>query len=105
MKYYVTFIVPHELNRDHESIPLLFYSHVDDDMEFVRTIGIYPDGHTGLTRTEDMLEVGGLGLPEGKAEGGFKGRGNVQITAEQFERFWRAALERVEHETGQRVKP
>jgi len=84
-----------------ERFPLLFY-HEIIDREITRAIVIWADGHTGIARRDDMLELGGGVLPEHPdTEPEPEVTWPVtEISAEQFERYWEAALRRVEREVG-----
>lgn len=67
-----------------------------------RVIEIFIDGHTGLARRRDMLEVCGTYVPE-KLDRGVQevsGLVEIKLSKDQFERFWGSAVQRVQFETG-----
>lgn len=84
-----------------ERYPALYYHEVVE-WEITRVIAIWVDGHTGIARSKDMLELGGCFVPDQpdpEPEPTIDWP-VVDLSAEQFERFWEAALQRVERETG-----
>jgi len=89
---------------DMDKYPVMtFYESVD--LEIARVIEIWPDGHTGIARLRDMLELGGAGVPDQLLPENFllnavKDQFVREITQEQFERYWRTAIDRIKHELG-----
>lgn len=84
-----------------ERFPFLIYHEVVE-YEIIRVIGIWADGHTGVARSDDMLELGGIFVPdqpdpEPEPTNSWP---QVDLSSEQFERYWEAALQRVERELG-----
>lgn len=69
----------------------------------MRIIEIWPNGHTGIARRADMLELGGTYLPDNslKAEVDSTFRWPItNISAEQFERYWASAVRRLQWDLG-----
>lgn len=102
--YFLYVWPPNEHRGDIDDWPvMIFYEIVD--LVILRVIEIYPDGHTGLARLGDMLELGGAGVPDQDMPEDFLQDKTsrliaTEITEEQFERYWRKAVDRIEHELG-----
>ncbi len=73
------------------------------DREITRVIDIWIDGHTGIARSRDMLELGGSMVPEHPDPHPGPDIPFTELTNEQFERFWTNAVRRVEWELGTKV--
>jgi hypothetical protein len=82
-----------------EQLPALSVHEVTD-REITRVIDIWADGHTGLARSRDMLELGGSLLPEHPDPHPGPDIPFAELSSEQFERFWTNAVRRVEWELG-----
>jgi hypothetical protein len=90
--------------RDLDRYPIMIYSEIVDSWA-TRTIEIWPDGHTGISRERDMVELGGAGVPDQPVLENYvpepdSGHAMFSISQEQFERYWRKAIDRVQHELG-----
>lgn len=95
---------PLKVDAHLERFPALSFHEVID-REITRVIEIWVDGHTGIARSNDMLELGGSCVPENldpEPEPEISSP-VTQITREQFERFWTNAVRRVEWELGTKV--
>jgi len=90
-----------------EVLPRLIFHEVVD-REITRVIEIYPDGHTGIARSQDLLELGGACVPEHPDPEPSPPDDNslvtIVISKEEFDRYWANALQRVERETGVRLE-
>ena len=85
-----------------ETLPRLSFHEVVEQ-EITRVIEIFPDGHTGIARSHDMLEIGGAGVPEHldpEPDPVLKDTVTIEISREEFDRYWDNAIRRVELETG-----
>lgn len=96
-------IIPRRNDPYLDRIPLLTFHEVVE-RKVVRVIEIWADGHTGVARSRDMLELGGAVVPDQlDPEGDTSQIANapeIQISREQFEDYWQKALQRVHWELG-----
>lgn len=69
--------------------------------ETTRVVDVWADGHTGIGRSSDMLELGGTRLPDQldpEVPTPRTANVEVEISREQFETSWRNAVKRVQWE-------
>lgn len=87
--------------------PLLRFEEVVE-RETTRRVDIWADGHTGIGRSRDMLELAGTLMPdqlEDEHPRPTEALVEVEISREQFETSWRNAVKRVEWEMNTTVRP
>lgn len=82
-----------------DQYPVLYYHEVLDRV-ITRVIHVWVDGRTGIARRSDNLTLGGVRLPE-SIDPVHERRDNpdlptIDLSAEQFERYWEAAFQRVQ---------
>lgn len=104
--YRITIITPPTSNHANlDSYPILFFHEVIE-YEITRVIEIWADGHTGIARSKDMLELGGSGVPDQldpEVLDPALDLPELEISREYFERYWNNAVRRVEWELGIKV--
>jgi hypothetical protein len=84
-----------------DQCPVLFFHEVVE-REIRRVIEIWADGHTGLARNRDMLGLGGSMVPDQLDPEPLPTINwpVEKISREQFEDYWKKAVQRVRWELG-----